>query len=463
MKLWGGRFQKDTDQLVEEFNSSISFDQRLYKQDIQGSIAHVQMLAAQGIIAPAEAEQIVAGLQEIRQEIEKGEFVFDVGAEDIHMNIEKRLLEKIGSVGGKLHTARSRNDQVALDTHMYVKEEIKNVTALLIKLQEVILDLAAKHTETLMPGYTHLQRAQPISFGHHLMAYFFMLQRDFERFADCYKRADLMPLGAGALAGTSFPINREMVAQTLGFSRLYENSIDAVSDRDYIVEFLSVASLLMMHLSRLSEELILWSSAEFAFIELDDAYTTGSSIMPQKKNPDVAELVRGKTGGVFGNLLALLTTLKGLPLAYNKDLQEDKERLFETVDTLKVCLTLYAGMLATMTVNETQMAAALQDDFSNATDMADYLVKKGLPFRECHAIVGRTVLYCLQHQKRLIDLTLAEFKSFSELFEEDILQVIKVENCMRARQSRGGTAPAAVQFAIAQGRQMVAANKAYWQ
>ncbi len=462
MKLWGGRFAKETDALVEKFNSSIGFDKRLYKQDIRGSQAHVKMIAAQGIIDLQDAQVIDEGLEDILAEIEAGTFVFDIKAEDIHMNIEKRLIEKVGPVGGKLHTGRSRNDQVALDTHMYMKEEIKDVASLVLDLQKELSELAEMHVETLMPGYTHLQRAQPISFGHHLMAYFYKLQRDGERLQDCFKRTDLMPLGAGALAGTSFPIDREMVAKELGFAALYENSIDAVSDRDYIVEFLAAASTLMMHLSRLSEEIILWSSAEFGFVELDDAYCTGSSIMPQKKNQDVAELVRGKTGGVFGDLMAMLTTLKGLPLAYNKDMQEDKERLFNVIDTIKISLKLYSGMIATMNVKADHMAAALENDFSNATDMADYLVKKGIPFRECHAIVGKTVLYCIQNDKRLVDLSLAEYKDISSEFAEDILEVIKVRNCMKARKSRGGAAPEAVLFSIEKGRGMMKETEVFW-
>ena len=462
MKLWGGRFQKTTDALVEEFTSSISFDQRLYKQDIQGSIAHAKMLGKCRIISEEDVRQIVAGLEEILHDIEAGNFSFEIALEDIHMNIEKRLTERIGAAGGRLHTARSRNDQVALDMHMYLKEEIKEIAGLLLRMQETILELSGKHLHTIMPGYTHLQRAQPITFGHHMMAYFFMLQRDMERLQLCYEHADLMPLGAGALAGTTYPIDRHFVAEQLGFANLYENSIDAVSDRDYILEFLSFASVCMMHLSRLSEELIFWSSTEFSFVELDDAFCTGSSIMPQKKNPDVAELVRGKTGRIYGHLLAMLTAAKGLPLAYNKDLQEDKEGLFDAVDTLKTSLVIYGAMLQNVSVNREAMLAALRRDFSNATDMADYLVKKGLPFRQAHEVVGKTVFYCIDNGKVLTDLTMEEFTNFSPLFAEDILEVLKIENCVAARRSYGGTAPEAVEQAIRKGHLLTAGSKDYW-
>jgi len=462
MKLWGGRFQKTTDALVEEFTSSISFDQRLYKQDIQGSIAHARMLGKCRIISEEDVRQIVAGLEEILQDIESGNFSFEIALEDIHMNIEKRLTERIGAAGGRLHTARSRNDQVALDMHMYLKEEIKEIAGLLLCMQETILELAGRHLHTIMPGYTHLQRAQPITFGHHMMAYFFMLQRDMERLQLCYEHTDLMPLGAGALAGTTYPIDRHFVAEQLGFANLYENSIDAVSDRDYILEFLSFASVCMMHLSRLSEELIFWSSTEFNFIELDDAFCTGSSIMPQKKNPDVAELVRGKTGRIYGHLLAMLTTAKGLPLAYNKDLQEDKEGLFDTVDTLKTSLAIYGAMLQNVSVNREVMLEVLRRDFSNATDMADYLVKKGLPFRQAHEVVGKTVFACIDSGKVLTDLTMEEFKSFSPLFTEDILEVLKIENCVSARRSYGGTAPEAVEQAMRKGHLLTASSRDYW-
>ncbi len=444
-KLWGGRFAKNTDVMVEEFTSSISFDQRMYAEDIAGSIAHATMLAKCGIIGAEEAKIIIDGLTGILADIEAGNFSFEISLEDIHMNIEKRLTERIGTVGGKLHTARSRNDQVALDTHMYLKREIESIGTLISELQQAILEVADKYKTVIMPGYTHLQRAQPILFAHHMMAYFFMLARDFRRLKGVWEGTDIMPLGAGALAGTTFPIDRHFVASELKFSQVYENSMDAVSDRDYILEFLSCASILMMHLSRISEEIIIWSSSEFSFIELDDGHCTGSSIMPQKKNPDVAELVRGKTGRVFGHLMALLTTAKGLPLAYNKDLQEDKEGMFDTIDTLKFSLTVYASMLRGMTVNDKVMGAAVRNDFSNATDMADYLVKKGLPFRQAHEVVGKCVAYCLGENKWLMDLSLAQFKEFSPLFESDILEAIKVETCVDARNSYGGTSSTGVQ------------------
>lgn len=450
-KLWGGRFAKNTDVMVEEFTSSISFDKRMYAEDIAGSIAHAAMLAKCGIIAKEEADTIIEGLKTILTDIESGNFSFEISLEDIHMNIEKRLTERIGAVGGKLHTARSRNDQVALDTHMYLKHEIAAIGTLLQDLQQAIVEVAQKYQGVVMPGYTHLQRAQPILFSHHMMAYFSMLTRDFRRLKGVWEGTDILPLGAGALAGTTFPIDRHFVAEQLNFSQVYENSMDAVSDRDYILEFLSFASILMMHLSRISEEIILWSSTEFSFIELDDSHCTGSSIMPQKKNPDVAELVRGKTGRVFGHLMALLTTAKGLPLAYNKDLQEDKEGMFDTIDTLKFSLSVYASMLRAMKVNEEVMGSAVRNDFSNATDMADYLVKKGLPFRQAHEVVGKSVAYCLGANKWLMDLSLAEFKEFSPLFENDILEAIKVETCVDARNSYGGTSSTGVkqQFTVA--------------
>lgn len=447
-KLWGGRFAKSTDVMVEEFTSSISFDNRMYRQDIAGSIAHARMLANCGIISQEDAKLIIDGLQGILADIEAGNFSFEISLEDIHMNIEKRLTERIGPAGGRLHTARSRNDQVALDTHMYVREQVAEIAKLLFDLEQAVLDVAQKYPDVIMPGYTHLQRAQPILFSHHMMAYFFMFERDFRRLGGVWESADIMPLGAGALAGTTFPIDREAVACELNFSRIYENSLDAVSDRDYILEFLAFASILMMHLSRISEEIILWSSTEFSFIELDDAHCTGSSIMPQKKNPDVAELVRGKTGRVFGHLMAMLTVAKGLPLAYNKDLQEDKEGLFDTIDTVKFSLTVYAAMLRGMRVNAAAMRQALKTDFSNATDMADYLVKQGLPFRQAHEVVGKCVAYCLSEQKTLTDLTLEEFKQFSPLFTADIIDAISVETCVAARNSMGGTSPTQVGHAV---------------
>ncbi|MCL5780715.1 MAG: argininosuccinate lyase [Firmicutes bacterium] len=455
MKLWGGRFQKTTDRLVEDFHSSISFDRRLYKQDIRGSIAHAAMLGKVGIITPEEAEQIVRGLQEILVEIESGNVEFDIAAEDIHMNVEQLLIAKIGAVGKKLHTARSRNDQVAVDIRMYLKDEITEIRAQLKELIETLLSLAEQHLHTVMPGYTHMQRAQPITLAHHLMAYAQMFLRDMDRLADCHKRTDVMPLGAGALAGTTFPLDREYTAKLLGFAAVSENSMDAVSDRDFSVEFCAAASLIMMHLSRFCEEIILWSTGEFAFIELDDAYSTGSSIMPQKKNPDVAELIRGKTGRVYGDLMGLLTMLKGLPMAYNKDMQEDKEALFDAIDTVKGCLLVFRPMLATMTVRKDNMARAARGGFTNATDVADYLAKKGVPFREAHEIVGKAVFYCLQQGKTLEELTLEEYKELSPAFDEDLYNAIGVEHCAAARKVRGGPAPEAVQQSIANARNML--------
>ncbi len=453
MKLWGGRFQKTTDRLVEDFHSSISFDQRLYQQDIKGSIAHATMLGKVGIISPAEAAQIAAGLQKLLEEIESGQVEFDIAAEDIHMNVEQLLTAKIGAVGKKLHTARSRNDQVAVDIRMYLKDEITEIRAQLKELIETLLDLAEQHLHTVMPGYTHLQRAQPITLGHHVMAYTQMFLRDRERLADCYKRADVLPLGSGALAGTTFPLDREYTAELLGFAEVSDNSLDAVSDRDFAVEFCAAASILMMHLSRFCEEIILWSTGEFAFIELDDAYSTGSSIMPQKKNPDVAELIRGKTGRVYGDLTGLLTMLKGLPLAYNKDMQEDKEALFDAIDTVKGCLLVFRPMIATMTVRQDNMAKAARGGFTNATDVADYLAKKGIPFREAHEIVGKAVFYCLQQNKNLEELTMQEYQELSPIFTDDIYAAIGVEYCAAARKVRGGPAPEAVQQAIARTRE----------
>ena len=439
-KLWGGRFSKNTNELVDAFNASIEFDKRLYHEDIRGSIAHATMLGRAGIIPVADAEEIVNGLKQILADIEAGDFSFEVSLEDIHMNIEARLTERIGSAGARLHTARSRNDQVALDMHMYMKREVVEIGELLLKFEQVLLTVAKEHEKTLMPGYTHLQRAQPITFAHHLLAYFNMLQRDFRRLQGVWAGADIMPLGAGAIAGTTFPIDRFDVASQLNFADVYANSMDAVSDRDYVLEFLSFASILMMHLSRLSEEVCLWSSTEFAFIELDDAFATGSSMMPQKKNPDIAELVRGKTGRVYGHLQALLVTVKGLPLTYNKDLQEDKEGLFDAIDTIKFSLAVYSDMIATMKVNVDKMEQAVSKDFSNATDLADYLVRKGLPFRQAHEVVGKCVAYAIKAGKFLPEITLAEYKEFSELFEADLLDTLKPENCVAARTSYGGPA-----------------------
>lgn len=452
MKLWGGRFQKETDKLVEDFHSSIAFDRRLAKQDVRGSIAHARMLGKQGIISPEEADKIIAGLQSILADIEGGKVEFEIGAEDIHMNIEKLLTERIGDVGRKLHTARSRNDQVALDIRIYLKQEIREIEALLVNLQETLLEMAEKHLYTVMPGYTHLQRAQPITFGHHLMAYFQMFKRDIERMQDCFKRTDVMPLGSGALAGTTFHLDRQAVAAELDFSAISENSLDGVSDRDFAIEFCAAAAILMMHMSRFCEEIILWASAEFQFIELDDAYSTGSSIMPQKKNPDVAELIRGKTGRVYGDLMALLTVMKSLPLAYNKDMQEDKEALFDAIDTVKGCLLVFTPMVETMRVNREVMARAASGGFTNATEVADYLAKKGVPFRKAHEIVGKLVLGCLEKGKSLDQLTVAEYKEASPLIEEDIYDAINIEKCVAARKVSGGPAPEAVLESIKSGR-----------
>lgn len=439
-KLWGGRFSKNTNELVDAFNASIDFDKRLYHEDIRGSIAHAGMLAKCGIIPAEDGEKIIAGLKDILADIQAGNFHFDVALEDIHMNVEARLTERIGSAGARLHTARSRNDQVALDMHMYMKREVAEIAELLLKFEEALLTVAKKHEKTLMPGYTHLQRAQPITFAHHMLAYFNMLQRDFRRLLGVWEGADMMPLGAGAIAGTTFPIDRFMVAEELNFGTVYPNSMDAVSDRDYIIEFLSFASTLMMHMSRLSEEICLWSSTEFGFVELDDAFATGSSMMPQKKNPDISELVRGKTGRVYGHLMAMLTTAKGLPLTYNKDLQEDKEGFFDAIDTVKFTLAVYRDMILTMTVNVDKMAQAVSKDFSNATDLADYLVRKGLPFRQAHEVVGKCVAYAIHQGKFLPEISLEEYKQFSDLFESDLLVALKPEHCVEARKSYGGPA-----------------------
>ena len=458
-KLWGGRFSKSTDEMINEFQASISFDKRMYHEDIAGSIAHATMLAKCGIIAEADRDAIVGGLKEILASIESGEFSFDIALEDIHMNIEKRLTEAIGEAGGRLHTARSRNDQVALDTHMYVRREIVNIEQLVIDMQQALVETAEKYSDVIMPGYTHLQRAQPILFSHHMMAYFSMLGRDFDRLKGCYERADIMPLGAGALAGTTFPIDREYVAAQLNFEAVYTNSLDAVSDRDYILEFLAAASILMMHLSRLSEEIILWCSREFSFIELDDAHCTGSSMMPQKKNPDVSELVRGKTGRVIGHLMAMLTTAKGLPLAYNTDLQEDKEGLFDTIDAVKFSLAVYAQMMRGMKVNKDNMRKAVSEDFSNATDLADYLVKRGLPFRQAHEVAGKAVHFCIEQKKWLQDLTTAEFKALSPLFEEDIREAIQPETCVKNRNSLGGTSYHQVDMQLALAKDLLSVQQ----
>lgn len=438
-KLWGGRFSKTTDEMINEFQASIGFDRRMYREDIAGSLAHAAMLAKVGILSEEDRAAIEKGLKDILAQIEHGDFDFSVALEDIHMNIEKRLTDAIGDAGSRLHTARSRNDQVALDTHLFVRHAVVDVMAHIRALQQALTESAAQHRDVIMPGYTHLQRAQPILFSHHLMAYFGMLARDFERFQGVYARTDIMPLGAGALAGTTLPIDRQFVAQRLHFERIYTNSLDAVSDRDYILEFLSAASILMVHLSRLSEEIILWCSREFSFVELDDAHCTGSSMMPQKKNPDVSELVRGKTGRVVGHLMAMLMAVKGLPLAYNKDLQEDKEGLFDTIDTVKFSLAVYAQLIRGMKLREDVMRHAVEADYSNATDLADYLVRKGLPFRKAHAVAGQAVAQCIARGIYLADLPIADYQQLSPLFAEDIYDAISPETCVSCRNSYGGT------------------------
>ncbi|NLB78187.1 MAG: argininosuccinate lyase [Clostridiaceae bacterium] len=455
MKLWGGRFSKNTDKLMDYFNSSIHYDGRMYRQDIFGSAAHVKMLGSCGIIPSADAELIYKTLFEILEDIENGNVEFEVSAEDIHMNIETLLISRIGDVGKKLHTGRSRNDQVALDIRMYLKDEAVELKKMLKVLLGVILRISEENLDTIMPGYTHLQKAQPITLAHHHMAYFQMFKRDIERLDDCVKRMNYMPLGSGALAGTTYPLIRQMVATELGFDNITANSIDGVSDRDFAIELASCLSIIMMHLSRFSEEIILWCSGEFSFIELDDAYSTGSSIMPQKKNPDVAELVRGKTGRVYGSLLSLLTTMKGLPLAYNKDMQEDKEAIFNTVDTVKLCLPIFSKMLDTMKINKNTMYNAAKGGFTNATDMADYLVKKGIPFRDSHEIIGRMVAYCLGKNKSIDDMNMDEFKSFSNKIENDIYDAISLKTCVNERKIPGGPAKDSVIEQIKMGRNFI--------
>lgn len=459
MKLWGGRFEKSTDKSVDDFNSSIRFDSRMYKQDILGSAAHAKMLGKCGIIPEPDSALIQKTLLEILDEIEKGQVEFEVDAEDIHMNVEKILISKIGDVGKRLHTGRSRNDQVALDIRMYLKDEIEIIKSMLSKLAFTIIDIAEKNLDTIMPGYTHLQRAQPITLAHHMMAYFQMVKRDIERLDDCFKRTNILPLGSGALAGTTYPLDRSMVAEELGFASITENSLDAVSDRDFAIEFSSCLSILMMHLSRFSEELVLWSSHEFGFIEMDDAYSTGSSIMPQKKNPDVAELVRGKTGRVYGSLMTLLTVMKSLPLAYNKDMQEDKEAIFDAVDTVKMCFPVFTKMIASMKVKSKNMYKAAQGGFTNATDIADYLVKKGIPFRSAHEIIGKMVLYCIENNKAIDELSMDEFKVFSDKIEDDVYQEISLEKCVSGRNLPGGPAIESVMQSIEKAKKFLSEIK----
>ena len=438
MKLWAGRFQKETDILVNDFNSSIGFDARMYVQDIRGSIAHAGMLGKCGIIEEHEAEKIIEGLNAILADIDEDKVEFSLDNEDIHMNIEALLTERIGQTGKRLHTARSRNDQVAVDFRMYVKEEIPHIIGYLLELEKVLIKKARAHLNTVMPGYTHLQRAQPTTFGHYMMAYANMLKRDITRLEDCMERMDECPLGSGALATSTYPVDRFQTAAALGFRKPTDNSMDSVSDRDYAIELLSALSILMMHLSRFSEEIVLWCSWEFKFVELDDAYSTGSSIMPQKKNPDVAELVRGKTGRVYGSLITLLTVMKGLPLAYNKDMQEDKEPVFDAIDTVELCVPVFAAMLDTLTVKEKNMARAASGGFINATDCADYLVKKGMPFREAYMIVGRLVNMCIKTGESLDTLPLKDFRAVSGLFDEDVYDALQLKTCVNGRKVYGG-------------------------
>ncbi|MCB5152830.1 argininosuccinate lyase [Streptococcus mutans] len=451
-KLWGGRFEAGLAQWVEEFGASISFDQKLAEFDLKGSIAHVTMLGEKGIISQEDAATIKAGLEDLLEEYKAGQLKFDVSNEDIHMNIESLLTAKIGPVAGKLHTARSRNDQVATDMHLYLKAKLDEVIEKLANLRTVLVDLADKHVHTIMPGYTHLQHAQPISFGHHLMAYYNMFTRDSERFIFNVKHTDLSPLGAAALAGTTFPIDREMTAQLMGFAEPYSNSLDAVSDRDFILEFLSNASILMMHMSRMCEEVISWCSHEYQFVTLSDTFSTGSSIMPQKKNPDMAELIRGKSGRVYANLFGLLTVMKALPLAYNKDLQEDKEGMFDTAETITVALDILAGMLSSMIVNDKHMAESTQKDFSNATELADYLASKGMPFRQAHEIVGKLILECSKNGHYLQDVPLERYQTISDLIEEDVYETLKSHTAVERRHSLGGTGFEQVKWQIAEAK-----------
>ena len=458
-KPWDGRFSQATDRDVEAFTSSIDIDKRLYSHDIDGSVAHCRMLAQASIISEADASRLIKGLVKIKEDIDRGDFPCDDRLEDIHMHIENRLIQEVGQVAHKLHTARSRNDQVALDVRMYLRDETIQIIKRLAILRKVLVDLSKDNINVVLPGYTHLQRAQPVLLAHHLMAYYEMFSRDADRFHDCQKRMNVMPLGSAALAGTTYPIDRAYTAGLLGFPRISQNSIDAVSDRDFIIEFLSSASICMVHLSRLSEELILWSSSEFGFIELPDSFATGSSIMPQKKNPDVPELVRGKTGRVFGNLVTLLTVMKSLPLAYNRDMQEDKGPLFDTVDTLKECVAIYVKMLPKLKINVETMRRAATSGFLNATDMADYLVSQGVPFREAHRCVGKAVSYALSRNKELHELPLEELKSFSSLIEADIFNILTLEQMIDRRKSLGGTATGNVMAAIQEAEATLAGEK----
>ena len=444
MKLWKGRFSKAATSSADEFNASIEFDQRLYKEDIAGSIVHAKMLAKQGIISQEEAAKITDALAQIREDIEAGKIEFSIESEDIHMNIETILTERIGDTGKKLHTARSRNDQVAVDFRLYLKNETAEIDKLLAGLNEALLKLSKEHTDTVMPGYTHLQRAQPVTLAYHLLAYYQMISRDRERFADCLKRIDRLPLGSGALAGTTYDTDRDFLARELGFSQVLPNGMDAVADRDFAIEFVQCCAVTMMHLSRFCEELIMWSTVEFSFVEIDDAFSTGSSIMPQKKNPDMAELIRGKTARVYGDLMTLLALCKALPMAYNKDLQEDKLPAFDAVDTVKASVSIFTEMLLTMEVKRENMEHAAKYGYMNATDAADYLVAKGIPFRDCHEIIGRIVLYCIKKGIAIEEMSMDEFTSFSPKFEEDIYDKISVRSCIKAKKSKGSTSFASV-------------------
>lgn len=448
-QLWGGRFTKETDQLVYNFNASISFDQKFYKEDMEGSMAHVKMLAAVGILTEEERDQILEGLQGILADVESGKLEITSEYEDIHSFVEANLIDRIGDAGKKLHTGRSRNDQVALDMKLYTRKEIENLKGLVKELLQVLHQLMKEHIDTFMPGFTHLQKAQPITLAHHFGAYMEMFKRDYSRLCDIYDRMNYCPLGSGALAGTTYPLDREMTAQLLGFAGPTLNSMDSVSDRDYVIELLSAMSTIMMHLSRFSEEIIIWNSNEYRFVELDDAYSTGSSIMPQKKNPDIAELVRGKTGRVYGALMQMLTTMKGIPLAYNKDMQEDKEFTFDAIDTVKGCLALFTGMIRTMTVNKNVMEQSAKKGFTNATDAADYLVGKGVPFRDAHGIVGQLVLYCIEKNISLDDMTLEEYQKISPVFEEDIYEAISLETCVEKRETIGAPSRSSMEQVIA--------------
>lgn len=448
-QLWGGRFTKETDRLVYNFNASISFDQKFYKEDMEGSMAHVKMLAAVGILTEEERDQILEGLQGILADVESGKLEITSEYEDIHSFVEANLIDRIGDAGKKLHTGRSRNDQVALDMKLYTRKEIENLKGLVKELLLVLHQLMKEHIDTFMPGFTHLQKAQPITLAHHFGAYMEMFKRDYSRLCDIYDRMNYCPLGSGALAGTTYPLDREMTAQLLGFAGPTLNSMDSVSDRDYVIELLSAMSTIMMHLSRFSEEIIIWNSNEYRFVELDDAYSTGSSIMPQKKNPDIAELVRGKTGRVYGALMQMLTTMKGIPLAYNKDMQEDKEFTFDAIDTVKGCLALFTGMIRTMTVNKNVMEQSAKKGFTNATDAADYLVGKGVPFRDAHGIVGQLVLYCIEKNISLDDMTLEEYRKISPVFEEDIYEAISLETCVEKRETIGAPSRSSMEQVIA--------------